>query len=175
MASPDSDWSIISHHEQQVEHVRKRQEMMYESTATSAANLSSMRRLGTSRTHYQMEQPDSGVSFPSSPPLDPSPPVSAPIPIPAAVPSSSRRGSKKPPPTAFPKTEENEKVEQPVKTSLGRKIRTSLLGGKNHFLSNKNGNKDKPEPIAAPVTQSLEPDLVIPYFVDAEPNGIPLL
>ncbi|KAG8768809.1 hypothetical protein FRC12_005374 [Ceratobasidium sp. 428] len=173
MASPDSDWSVISFHEQQVETARKKQEMIQESITASVANLSHRRRLGTSRTHYQMEQPPSEFGVPPPPPLDASTTVSAPIPIPAAAPSTSRRSSKKPPPTAFPKTEENEKFEQPSKgQSLGRKIRTSLLGGKNPFLMSKNGGKEKPEPIMVPpVTLSPEPDtVVIPYSVDSDPN-----
>ncbi|KAG8758654.1 hypothetical protein FRC12_009947 [Ceratobasidium sp. 428] len=173
MASPDSDWSVISFHEQQVETARKKQEMIQESITASVANLSHRRRLGTSRTHYQMEQPPSEFGVPPPPPLDASTTVSAPIPIPAAAPPTSRRSSKKPPPTAFPKTEENEKIEQPSKgQSLGRKIRTSLLGGKNPFLLSKNGGKERPEPIVVPpVTLSPEPDaVVIPYSVDSDPN-----
>ncbi|KAG8738965.1 hypothetical protein FRC10_006297 [Ceratobasidium sp. 414] len=167
MTSPESDsWSIISRHEQQLDQTRKTQEMYYEAS-TSVANLSSMRRLGTSRTHYQMEEPAPGTSLPPPPPLVQSTYVSSPIPVPAA--GSSRRASKKPPPTAFPKTEENEKVErEPAKgNSIGRRIRTSLLGGKNPFLSNK---KDKQEPaIVIPATQSPEPDAVlVPHAVDAE-------
>ncbi|KAG9095015.1 hypothetical protein FRC06_010228 [Ceratobasidium sp. 370] len=167
MASPESDsWSIISRHEDQLDHTRKTQEMYYEAS-TSVANLSNMRRLGTSRTHYQMEEPAPGSSVPPPPPLVKSTSVSAPIPVPAV--GSSRRGSKKSPPTAFPRTEENEKME-PKGNSLGRRIKTSLLGGKNPFLSNKNGSKDKQEPaIVIPTTRSPEPDAVlVPHAVDAE-------
>ncbi|QRW04322.1 peptidase C65 otubain protein [Ceratobasidium sp. AG-Ba] len=178
MSSPtDSDWSFVSHHEHQKESARRKQEiLLQDAAATSAANQSNGRRLGTSRTQYQMEEPGtSSVGFPSTQPLVPSSPLSAPIPLPEAANGSSRRGSKKPPPSAFPRTEDPDGNErEPSKPpSFTRKLRTSLLGGKNPFLSgNKNGSKDKQEQVVVvPITRSPEPDAVlVPRPVDAELN-----
>ncbi|QRV90107.1 peptidase C65 otubain protein [Ceratobasidium sp. AG-Ba] len=178
MSSPtDSDWSLISHHEHQKDSARRKQEiLLQDAAATSVANQSNGRRLGTSRTQYQMEEPGtSSVGFPSTQPLAPSPPLSAPIPLPEAMNGSSRRGSKKPPPSAFPRTEDPDGNErEPSKPpSFTRKLRTSLLGGKNPFLSgNKNGSKDKQEQVVVvPITRSPEPDAVlVPHPVDAELN-----
>lgn len=67
--SSDSGWSIISAREQEKDAARQKQAMLYEQAqaSSSVANLTTRRRLGTSRTHVQMEDPQHHLPPPPPP------------------------------------------------------------------------------------------------------------
>ncbi|CAE6435265.1 unnamed protein product [Rhizoctonia solani] len=186
MSSPDSGsgWSIISFHEQEKEVVIQTQAAILEQS--SAANLT-RRRLGTSSTHVHIENP-----LPPPPPLIVNPPLASPGPV--AIPKSQRnpkRNGTKEFPSAGPGDERHEHRDQPPKgNSFVRKVRSSLLGGKNPFsLQNKAAEREKQgtyaidagfqpahldrlvEPIVIPPPLSPEPDAVIVGRPGSESNG----
>lgn len=153
----DSGWSLVSYQdnrEQQIDHVIKAQEArLQQATKLGWA------RLGTSRTQVAIEEP------PRLPPplLPPSATTTAPFPSAAGAPTPpKRRDSKKAAGKEFPRAEDDEKAErEPCESygllcldvlltmgiakgpSFGRKLKTSLLGGKNPFLSSKAAEKEK--------------------------------
>ncbi|KDN50529.1 hypothetical protein RSAG8_01027, partial [Rhizoctonia solani AG-8 WAC10335] len=168
MSSPDSGsgWSIISYREQEKELVIQQQAAIFEQS--SAANLTG-RRLGTSRTNVQMENP-----LPPPPPLIMNPPLASPGPV--SIPKShreSRRNGTKEFPSAGPSDERHEHRDQPPKgNSFVRRVRSSILGGKNPFLSqNKSAEREKQEPIVIPPPLSPEPDAVLVGRPGSESNG----
>lgn len=153
----DSGWSIVSyqdHREQQIGNVVKTQEARFQAAKIGWA------RLGTSRTQVAIEEP------PRQPPplLPPSATTTftAPFPSAAGAPTSpKRRDSKKTAGKEFPRTEEGEKAERESResynlwclyfllttglakgTSFGRKIKNSLLGGKNPYKAEKERQGD---------------------------------
>ncbi|ELU40401.1 hypothetical protein AG1IA_05556 [Rhizoctonia solani AG-1 IA] len=161
MSSPDSTgsaWSIISHHEQEKEAALHKQAAILEQHSATSSN---GRRLGTSRTQVQMENP-----LPPPPPLISNPPLTAPGPIP--IPSAHRdpkRAATKEFPTVGPDDDRSERRDEPreliAKTSFVRRVRSSLLGGKNPFLSqNKAAEKERDKQVIPPPL-SPEPDAVI--------------
>ncbi|CAE7052375.1 unnamed protein product [Rhizoctonia solani] len=166
MSSPDSGsgWSIISLREHEKEVAIQRQAAILEQSST--ANLTG-RRLGTSRTHVQVENP-----LPM-PPLIVNPPLVSPgpVPIPNTRRESKRSGTKEFP-SAGPSDERPEHRDPPPKNSFVRRVRSSLLGGKNPFLSqNKAAEREKQEPIVIPPPLSPEPDAVIVGRPGSESNG----
>ncbi|EUC64841.1 peptidase c65 otubain protein [Rhizoctonia solani AG-3 Rhs1AP] len=168
MSSPDSGsgWSIISFHEQEKEIVIQTQAALLEQS--SAANLT-RRRLGTSSAHVHMENP-----LPPPPPLIINPPLASPGPV--AIPKSQRgpkRNGTKEFPSAGPSDERHEHRDQPPKgSSFVRKVRSSLLGGKNPFsLQNKAAEREKQDAIVIPPPLSPEPDAVIVGRPGSESNG----
>lgn len=107
----ESSWSFVEHHrEQEMETARNKQAMIYEQAqmASSAANLTAARRLGTSRTHYQIEDP---MRHPP-PPLVANVPVSAPA-------ATTSFASKRSAPKEFPRTVEEKVEREPRKLSPG--------------------------------------------------------
>lgn len=140
--------SYQDHREQQIDNVIKTQEARFQ----QAAKLG-WARLGTSRTQVAIEDP------PRQPPplLPPSAITTAPVPSAAGAPTPpKRRDSKKAAAKEFPRTDEGEKAEREPResysllrldfllttgvakgTSFGRKIKISLLGGKNPYKAEK--------------------------------------
>ncbi|CAE6508806.1 unnamed protein product [Rhizoctonia solani] len=167
MSSPDSGsgWSIISYHEQEKEVVVQRQAAILEQS--SAANLT-RRRLGTSSTHVHIENP-----LPP-PPLIVSPTVASPGPKSVShTHRESKRNGTREFPSAAPGEDKYEHRDPPPKgNSFVRKVRSSLLGGKNPFLSqNKAAEREKQEPVVIPPPLSPEPDAVIVGRPGSESNG----
>ncbi|CAE6351726.1 unnamed protein product [Rhizoctonia solani] len=172
MSSPDSasGWSIISHHEQEKDAALQKQAAILEHSNSTGSN---GRRLGTSRTYVQMENP-----LPPAPALISGPPLAAPGPIP--IPSAHRdikRGATKEFPTVGQDDDRPERRGEPPKNSFVRRVRSSLLGGKNPFLSqNKAAEKEKErqEQTIIPPPLSPEPDAVIVGRPGSGSNGIQL-
>ncbi|CAE6450647.1 unnamed protein product [Rhizoctonia solani] len=163
MSSPDSGWSIISAHEHEKDAVRHKQAAILEQS--SAANLTG-RRLGTALTHVQVENP--------LPPLIVNPPLASPAPVP--IPNTRRepkRHATKEFPSVDPGGEKPEHRDEPPKgPSFVRRVRSSLLGGKNPFLSqNKSAEREKQEQIVIPPPLSPEPDAVIVKRPGSESNA----
>ncbi|KAH7341819.1 peptidase C65 Otubain-domain-containing protein [Rhizoctonia solani] len=163
MSSPDSSWSIISSHEQEQDAVRQKQAAIIEQS--SAANLTG-RRLGTSLTHVQMENP-----LPPPPPLISNLPLASPGPVP--IPNARRESRRREFPSVDPSGEKPEHRDEPPKgNAFVRRVRSSLLGGKNSFLSqNKSAEREKQEQIVIPPPLSPEPDAVIVRRPGSESNG----
>lgn len=157
----DSGWSFVSYHdqhEQQIHDVIKTQEARLQQ---ASGGMLGWARLGASTTRVQIENPNPLPPPPALLPLSAT--IAAPAPTAAGAPAPSKqRDSKKAAAKEFPRTEEGEKAgREPCEfcrlqypdfvltaslakgPSLGRRIKTSLLGGKRPVLPDKVTEREK--------------------------------
>ncbi|KAF8599608.1 hypothetical protein BDV93DRAFT_297435 [Ceratobasidium sp. AG-I] len=141
----DSGWSFVSlqeQHDQQIHNVIKTQEARIQQ---ATGGMLGWARLGASTTRVQIE--NSNPLPPPPPLLPPSGAVGGPGSTAAGAPTPPKqRDSKKTAAKEFPRTEEGEKAgREPTKgASFGRRLKTSLLGGKKPVLPSNVTEKERP-------------------------------